>query len=85
MPIFVIVRAQGATPNLRVCSCLWCVRVSRQTVLPGLVIYHQFRDFERSAGDKFFVQITSDFSVISVISQKLRNFCDFQAIFGQIW
>ena len=43
------------------------------SVLPGLVIYHQVRDFWRPIGDKIFVQITSDFLVISDIRQNLGN------------
>ena len=42
-------------------------------MLPGLVIYHQVRDFWRPIGDKSFVQITSDFMVISDIGQNLGN------------
>ena len=42
-------------------------------MLPGLVIYHQVRDFWRPIGDKIFVQITSDFLVISDIGQNLGN------------
>ena len=44
-----------------------------ETVLPGLVIYHQVRDFWRPIGDKIFVQLTSDFLVISDIGQNLGN------------
>ena len=51
--------------------------VALPSVLPGLVIYHQFRDFWRPTGDKFFVQITSDFMVISDIGQNLGNFQPF--------
>ena len=46
-------------------------------MLPGLVIYHQFRDFLRPTGDKIFVQITSDFLVISEIGENLGNFKPF--------
>ena len=46
-------------------------------MLPGLVIYHQFRDFLRPSGDKIFVQITSDFLVISEIGKNLGNFKSF--------
>ena len=60
------------------------------TVLPGLVIYHQLRDFWRPNGDKILVQITSDLLVISYIGQNLGNFKpflvkigDFSAIFQQ--
>ena len=47
------------------------------TVLPGLVIYDQVRDFWRPIGDKIFVQITSDFLVISDLGQNLGNFKPF--------
>ena len=46
-------------------------------MLPGLVIYHQVRDFWRPICDKFFVQITSDFLVISNFGQNLGNFQPF--------
>ena len=46
-------------------------------MLPGLVIYHQVRDFWRPIGDKIFVQITSDFLVISDIGQNFGNFKPF--------
>ena len=49
----------------------------RFPVLPGPVIYHQVRDFWRPIGDKFFVQITSDFLVTSDIGQNLGNFKPF--------
>ena len=45
------------------------------------MIYHQFRDFWRPTGDKIFVQITSDFLVISELGQNLGNFKPFVVIF----
>ena len=57
-------------------------RQGTESVLPGLVIYHQLRDFWRPIGDKIFVQITSDFLVISDVGQNLGNFKPFVVEIG---
>ena len=56
----------------------------KSPVLPGLVIYHQLRDFWRSIGDKIFVQITSDLLVISAIGKNLGKFKPFLVKIGDI-